>query len=453
MTPVQIARTYTVDIDSFAHGGEGVGRVDGFTVFVPGALPGETVQVRVDEVRKSFARATVQTVEVESPQRTVPPCPVYQECGGCQLQHLSYAGQLEAKRKMVTDAFSRIGGLPDVKILPVLGSENPWHYRNKAQFPVGWNERILVAGCYAKGSHQIVSTTDCLIQREENNEVLRQVCRIASALKIPAYDERTGTGVLRHIMGRCAVATGEVMSVLVTSVEDFAGKQALVAQLVQSMPNLRSVVQNINSAKTNVVMGQKNITLWGESEITESLAGCRFRVSAPSFFQVNPEQTMKLYNEAVRLASAGPDDDVLDLYCGAGTISLFLAKHAKKVYGIELSKAAIEDAKHNAAANAMTNLHFSAGDVSTRLQQLAAEGIRPSIAVLDPPRTGCESEVLHMLAQLKLRRIVYVSCNPSTLARDVALLTSLGYDMGVVQPVDMFPQTYHVECVAVIEKK
>jgi 23S rRNA (uracil1939-C5)-methyltransferase len=309
-----------------------------------------------------------------------------------------------------------------------------------------------VAGCFAKGSHRVISTTDCLIQRQENNEVMRQACRIASQLGIQPYDEITGQGVLRHVMARYALATGELMAVLVTAVEDFAGKEKLVLQLAQSVPGLRSIVQNINPAKTNVVLGPKSNTLWGASEIIEDLAGYRFRISAPSFFQVNPQQTVKLYSEAVRLASAGSEDEVLDLYCGAGTISLFLARHAKSVYGIELSKAAVEDAWQNAKMNAIENVGFSAGDVQVRLQKIASKISRPSIVVLDPPRAGCEPNVLKALIGLNLKRIVYVSCNPSTLARDAAILVNSGYAIGPVQPVDMFPHTSHVECVVAIER-
>ena len=453
MTPVQAGKTYRLLIHGFAHGGEGVGSFEGFTVFVPGVLPGETAQVQVDEVRKSFARASLLTIVDASAERVLPPCPVYEQCGGCQLQHLDYTGQLKMKRQQVREAFLRIGNLPNTEVLPVLGAEDPWHYRNKAQFPVGLQSGNLIAGCFAKGTHRVISTSDCLIQRRENNEVMRQVCRIASQLDIQPYDEKTGKGILRHIMARYARATDELMAVLVTAVEDFSGKEKLVSQLVERLPGLRSVIQNVNPARTNVVLGPKNIVLWGASEIREELAGYRFRISAPSFFQVNHQQTLKLYSEAVKLASAGLKDEVLDLYCGAGTISLFLARQAKFVYGIELSKEAVEDAWHNAKLNTIENVRFSAGDVRTLLQKFSSTTTRPSIAVLDPPRAGCEPDVLKGLINLNLKRIVYVSCNPSTLARDVAHLASVGYRVGHVQPVDMFPHTAHVECVALIEKK
>lgn len=451
--PVQAGRTYTFPIDGLGHSGEGVGRCDGFTVFVPHALPGETVTTEITEVRTNFARGRLQQIETANPQRVAPPCPVYESCGGCQLQHLSYAGQLEAKRQSVRDALDRIGKLTAVPVQPVLGMELPWRYRNKAQFPVGWQGRQVVTGCYASGSHTIIPTSECLIQQAMNDRLMAAVSRIATELGLTPYNEKTGQGILRHVMGRVGIATGEVMAVLVTTQKDFPGNNELVRRLKQTVPELTSIQQNINAAKTNVILGRETIVRWGAPVIQDRLGRFTFQISAESFFQVNSLQTQVLYEQAVMAAGLGGGETVFDLYSGTGTISLFLAEKAEHVYGIEYSRAAVQDAEKNAQANGVGNVGFIAGDVSEKIVQLREKGIAPDVIVLDPPRAGCEASVLETAAAMGPRRMVYVSCNPATLARDLAILAELGYASQAVQPVDMFPQTYHVECVATIERK
>ena len=451
--PVQLGRTYTFPITGLGHSGEGVGRAENFTVFVRYALPGETVTVAIEEVRANFARGRLLRVEQADPKRVIPPCPIYEACGGCQLQHLSYAGQLAAKFQSVQDAMQRIGKLTDVKINPVLGMEEPWRYRNKAQFPVGYSGSEIVTGCFAAGSHEIVPTESCLIQHALNDRLLVEVRRIAAAVGVPPYDEKTGQGVLRHVMGRVGIATGEVMAVLVTAKQDFPGNAELVRRLKAAMPELTSIQQNINYARTNVILGKETRVLWGASVIHDKIGHFTFQISAESFFQVNATQTRVLYEEAVTKAKLTGSETVFDLYSGTGTISLFLAERAAQVYGIEYSPAAVADAERNAAANRINNVNFIAGDVAEKIVGLKNEGVRPDVIVLDPPRAGCEEIVLQTAADMEPARMVYVSCNPATLARDLALLESMGYRASEIQPVDMFPQTYHVECIAVIERK
>ena len=450
--PVQLGRTYTFPITGLGHSGEGVGRAEGFTVFVRYALPGETVTARIEEVRTNFARGRLLGVDVANPQRVTPPCPVYEACGGCQLQHLSYEGQLAAKYQSVQDAMQRIGKLTDVSIKPVLGMTDPWRYRNKAQFPVGYNGSEIVAGCYATGSHEIIPTISCRIQHALNDRLLAEVRRIATAVGVPSYDEKTGQGVVRHVMGRVGIATGEVMAVLVTATRDFPGSEELVRQLKASMPEIVSIQQNINAARTNVILGRETRLLWGAPVIHDRIGHFSFQISAESFFQVNAAQTQVLYEQAVAKAGLTGRETVFDLYSGTGTISLFLAEQVAHVYGVEYSTAAVADAGRNALNNDVHNVTFIAGDVAEKIVELKNKGVRPDVIVLDPPRAGCDEIVLRTAADMEPARMVYVSCNPATLARDLALLNEMGYKTVEIQPVDMFPQTYHVETVAVIEK-
>ena len=451
--PVQLGRTYTFSITGLGHSGEGVGRVEGFTVFVRYALPGETVTAVIDEVRTNFARGRLIRIEVTDPQRVNPQCPVYEACGGCQLQHLSYAGQLEAKYQSVQDSIQRIGKLMDVKIMPVLGMTDPWRYRNKAQFPVGCIGGEIITGCFAAGSHDIVSTQSCLIQNELNDRLLAAVRRNAASVGVAPYDEKTGQGVLRHVMGRVGIATGEVMAVLVTATRDFPGSEELVRQLRAAMPEIVSIQQNVNSGRTNVILGRETRVLWGNPVIYDRIGHFSFQISAESFFQVNAAQTQVLYEQAVKKAGLSGVETVFDLYSGTGTISLFLSEGASQVYGIEYSKAAVADAERNAADNNVRNVNFIAGDVAEKIVELQEKGIRPDVIVLDPPRAGCEEIVLRTAAAMEPSRIVYVSCNPATLARDLAILENMGYATREVQPADMFPQTFHVECVVLLQRK
>ncbi len=450
--PVKKGDNIELQIAGLGSSGEGVGRYDGFTVFVHGALPEETVQAEIILVKKNYAIGKLIKIITASPDRVEPVCPVYAECGGCQLQHLSYAGQLRMKQQQVKDALTRIGHL-DTEVLPVIGCSNPWNYRNKMQFPAASGaEGKISIGCYAAATHSVIDTGSCMIQKEANNEVLTTVRKWMQRYSISAYDEKTGKGLVRHVMSRVGVHSGEVMAVLITSAYDIPHKKELVEWLTKYVPNLVSVVQNINKKPTNVVMGSKTRVLYGRTTITDSLGALSFNISAQSFFQVNSEQAEKLYNKALEYAALSGNETVVDVYCGTGTISLYLAKHAGKVYGIEIVAPAIEDAKKNAQDNNCSNAEFILGDAAEKLPQLLAEGVKPDVVVVDPPRAGCEQKVLKAIADVEPQRIVYVSCNPASLARDLAYLSECGYKTMAAQPVDMFPMTSHVETVCLLSK-
>ena len=348
------------------------------------------------------------------------------------------------------DALTRIGHL-DTEVLPVIGCANPWNYRNKMQFPaaMGADGKIEI-GCYATATHSVVDTEGCLIQKEANNQVLLAVRKWMEKFNVSAYDEKTGKGLVRHVMSRVGVHSGEVMAVLITSAYDIPNKKELIDILVKEVPSLVSVIQNINKKPTNIIMGNKTRVIYGKPNIKDSLGALSFNVSAQSFFQVNSEQAEKLYNKALEYAALTGNETVVDVYCGTGTISLYMAKHAKKVYGIEIVAPAIEDAKKNAVANGCVNAEFILGDAAVELPALLEGGVSPNVVLLDPPRAGCEERVLEAITKVRPERIVYVSCNPASLARDLAYLEGHGYKTTVVQPVDMFPFTSHVENVALI---
>ncbi|MEG6586330.1 23S rRNA (uracil(1939)-C(5))-methyltransferase RlmD [Dendrosporobacter sp. 1207_IL3150] len=451
--PVIKGKEYPIDILSLGHSGEGVGRYKDFTVFVPYALPGEQVQAKIIEVKKNYAKGKLISVINPSEERNEPECSLYQRCGGCQMQHMSYSAQLKAKRQQVVDAVTRIGKLSDVTVHPTIGADSPWYYRNKMQFPVGTVNNNLVIGCFEQGTHSIVNTENCLIQHEANNTIAQQARIVLSELGISAYNERTGEGVVRHVLGRVGNASGEVMVVLVTATDGLPRKAQIIDQLKNKIPGIVSIIQNVNSRKTNVILGNKTTTLWGKDTITDKLGEFSFNISARSFFQVNTVQAEVLYNKAVEYAGLNGHETVIDAYCGTGTITLFLARKAKKVIGIEIVEPAIKDANANAERNGITNTEFIVGDAIDVMPKLFKEGIRPDTIVVDPPRAGCERIVLETFVNMQPERIVYVSCNPASLARDLAVLNEHGYKTVEVQPVDMFPQTFHVECVALIERE
>lgn len=450
--PLAKDKSYELEITSLGHSGEGVGRYHGFTVFVPRALPGERVAATVETVKQNYAKARLDAVLAPAPARVAPPCPVYERCGGCQLQHLDYPAQLAAKRQAVVDAVTRIGHLEGVTVHPTLGAADPWRYRNKMQFPVGLADGRLAVGCFASASHDIVDIDDCLIQHAANNGVARAVRAALQDLGIPPYDERSGRGVVRHVLGRVGTAGGEVMAVIVTATAALPRKDELVARLRREVPGLVSVVHNVNPQRTNVILGRHTATLWGRDTIADRLGDFVFRISARSFFQVNTAQAAVLYGQAERYAGLTGAETVIDAYCGTGTITLFLARRAAKVYGIEVVADAIRDARANAAANGVGNAEFIVGDAVEVLPRLRADGVRPHAIVVDPPRAGCVPGVLDTFARMRPERIVYVSCNPASLARDLALLADAGYQTIEVQPVDMFPQTFHIESVVLLQR-
>lgn len=442
-----------VEIDGLGHRGEGVGRFDGLTIFIPGGAPGDTLEARVTTVKQSFARAELVRVLEPSPDRVAPPCPVFGTCGGCQLQHIAYPAQLTLKRQQVVDALERIGKLPDVPVRPALGMQDPWHYRNKAQYPFGWRDGRIIAGFFEAGTHRIVDIERCDIQHRLGNRIMLEVKDLARTYGVRIYDEKRHKGVLRHVLARVGRGTEESMAVLVTNGPDFPAGEQIARELMQRIPELVSVVQNINPARTNTVLGSENRILAGRESITDFIKDLQFTISPVSFFQVNPRQTEVLYDTALSFAELTGTETVLDLYCGIGTIALFLARQAGEVIGVEVVQDAIDDARRNAARNGITNTRFICADAAEIMPRLAREGTRIDVIVVDPPRKGCAEPVLHSMAGIGPERIVYVSCNPASLARDLKILADLGYRTVKVQPVDMFPHTSHVESCALIVKE
>lgn len=466
--PVQKNDEAVIDIIGMNHDGEGVGRVEGFTLFVPGALPGEKVRVKVLKTKKQYGYAKLLDIAQASPDRIAASCAIYDQCGGCQLQHMSYEAQLGWKRQHVVDVLERIGklsvaddddtsvDLPHVQgvvVHPTLGMSEPWRYRNKAQVPIGVTEGGLVGGFYARGSHRIVDMNTCLIQDERNDEVVARVKEIGRMLGISAYNEETGRGLLRHVVVKAAFRTGEMMLVLVTNGRDIPHADAWIGSIREHIPHVASICQNVNTKRTNVIFGDETRVLWGRDVIYDYIGNVQFAISARSFYQVNPVQTEVLYSKTVEYAGLTGKETVIDAYCGIGTISLFLAQHADQVYGVEIVKEAIDDARSNALLNEMRNVKFEVGASEDVIPAWKEQGITADVIVVDPPRKGCDPRLLDTILEMKPERVVYVSCNPSTLARDLRILEDGGYSTVEVQPVDMFPHTVHVESVALLVRK
>jgi len=482
--PVRKNDEVTLDIIGLTQDGEGVGRADGFTLFVQGALPGERVRAKVLKVKKQYGYAKMLELLQASPDRVEAPCPIYRQCGGCQLQHMDYAAQLAWKRQHVIDSLTRIGKLrvadaageaeaagdaggaggvvaDGVVVHPTIGMDEPWRYRNKAQVPIGMAQAdmadgaagSLIGGFYARGSHRIIDMDACVIQHERNDESVRVVKRIGTRLGIRAYDETTGRGLLRHVVVRTGFVTGETMVCLVTNGTRIPRVDELVEGIRRALPDVRSIVQNVNTRNTNVIFGDETRVLWGSDVIYDELDGLRFAISARSFYQVNPAQTVALYRKAVEYAGLTGRETVIDAYCGIGTISLFLARRAGKVYGVESVPEAVEDARRNAALNGIANASFEVGLAEEVIPRWREAGIAADVIVVDPPRKGCDAKLLDTIVRMRPKRVVYVSCNPATLARDLAVLEAGGFRTMEVQPVDMFPHTGHVECCVSLVRK
>lgn len=445
--PVEKNEYIDVAFEDLTHDGAGVAKVNGFPVFVQNALPGESGQVKVIKVKKGYAFGKLIKHHTISEQRVEAPCPVYKQCGGCQLQHVSYEGQLQFKQKQVKDVMARIGHLPDVPVHSTLGMNDPWRYRNKAQVPVAEREGGLVAGFYQQRSHDIINMDACLIQQQANDDVVQAVKSICEKHGVSAYQEQKHKGSLRHIMARYGLVTGEIMVVIVTRTAELPNKKRIIEDIIEAVPNVKSIVQNVNSKRTNVILGNQTHVLWGEEYIYDYIGDVKFAISAKSFYQVNPEQTKVLYDKALEYADLTGEETVIDAYCGIGTISLFLAQKAKKVYGVEIVPEAIEDAKRNAELNGIHNAEFAVGEAEVVIPNWYKQGIKADVIVVDPPRKGCDEALLNTIIDMKPKKVVYVSCGPATLARDLAILEKGGYETVEVQPVDMFPHTTHVECV------
>ena len=458
----------TLHIEDIGTGGEGIGKADGFTFFVKDAIVGDVIEAKIMKLKKNYGYARLMKVLTPSKDRVEPKCPVARQCGGCQIQEMRYEAQLAFKQKMVQNNLERIGGLSDFEMYPVIGMETPYAYRNKAQFPVGEDkDGNIVIGFYAGRTHHIVEQTDCCIGAPENGEVLRKVRAYMQKNQIRPYNEEHHSGIVRHILIRTGYHTKEIMVCLIVN----AAKASCLKnaeQLTESlreMDGMTSVMVNFNTEKTNVILGKKSEVLWGQPYIEDFIGDVKYQISPQSFFQVNPMQTEKLYAKALEYAGLTGNETVWDLYCGIGTISLFLAKNARKVYGVEIVPQAIEDARNNAKRNGIDNAEFFVGKAEEvvpafyekALKQAqdseAGKSIHPDVVVVDPPRKGCEEILLETIVKMQPQRIVYVSCDSATLARDLKFLSANGYAVKKVQPVDQFGHSVHVETVVLLSHK
>ena len=447
-------KEYVVDIVDIGQGGVGIGKYEGFTVFVEGGLIQDKVKVRINKSKKNYAVGDIVEIIEKSPFRVDRICSDdLKDCGGCQIQELDYNKQLELKTNEVKQVISRIGKLENVEIHETIGMQSPCRYRNKAQFPIQNINGSTAIGFYKKKSHDVIPTDMCVIQYDINDKIIKIIKTYIQAYNVSIYNETTHTGVLRHLVTKVGFTTNEVMVVLVANGTNLPHLNELASVLKENILGFKTLVLNVNKAKTNVILGKENKVIYGNGKINDYIGDLVFEISPLSFFQVNPVQTEVLYNKALEYAELKENDTVFDIYCGIGSISLFLAQKATKVYGIEIVEDAIKDAKINAKLNNLNNVEFYVGKAEEVVPKMYSEGKTANVVVVDPPRKGCDEKVLDTIVSMKPDRVVYVSCNPSTLARDLAYLDERGYKCVEIQPVDMFPHTMHVECCAKIVKK
>ena len=450
----------TVKIEDMGHDGEGIGKCEGYTLFVKDTVIGDLAEVKVIKAKKNYGYARLMRLIKPSEHRVEPICPVARPCGGCQLQMLDYAEQLRFKEKKIAENLQRIGGMIEIPMEPIVGMETPFRYRNKAQFPIGQDKNgKRITGFYAGRTHQIMENRNCYLGVEQNEEILNRVLTWMEENRVPAYNEETGKGLVRHVLIRFGFTTKEIMVCLVVNGKKLPAEEKLIGSLTE-LKGMTSISLSVNRERTNVIMGKEIHCLWGQSYITDYIGNVKYQISPLSFYQVNPAQTEKLYGLALEYAGLTGNETVWDLYCGIGTISLFLAQKAKKVYGVEIVPEAIADAKNNAKINQIENAEFFVGKSEEILpsyyNQYAkdhpGEQAHADVIVVDPPRKGCEENLLHTMASMQPDRIVYVSCDSATLARDVKVLGELGYEVKKVRGVDQFPMTCHVETVVLLSK-
>ncbi len=446
-----------IKIEDMGTEGEGIGKAEGFPLFVKDAVIGDEIKARIVKVKKNYGYGRLEEILTPSPFRATPRCTYNRQCGGCQLQSLSYDKQLEFKQQKVRNNLLRIGGFSAEELErimePIVSMEDCWHYRNKAQFPIGTDKQgNPIAGFYAGRTHTIIANTDCALGVSENKEILEAVLLWMRSYRIPAYEEKSGKGLVRHVLIRKGFTSGELMVCLVINGKKLPKAKELVEALVQ-IKNMTSVSYSVNEKNTNVIMGTEIVPLWGKETIQDAIGDISFSISPLSFYQVNPVQTKKLYELAVEYAQLTGKETVWDLYCGIGTISLFMARRAGRVYGVEIIPQAIRDAKENAERNGIKNAEFFVGKAEEVLpEKYAREGISADIIVVDPPRKGCDEKCLETMLKMRPERIVYVSCDSATLARDLKLLREGGYEPMRVRAVDQFPMSVHVETVVLLSK-
>ncbi|MDO4554033.1 MAG: 23S rRNA (uracil(1939)-C(5))-methyltransferase RlmD [Lachnospiraceae bacterium] len=451
---------YTVLIEDIGSDGAGIGKIGTFPLFIKDTVIGDKVRTKVIKLKKNYGYGRLMEVLAPSPHRVPPRCEVARQCGGCTFQHLSYEKQLEYKQNKVKNCLERIGGLKGIaeKMEPIIGMENPYHYRNKAQFPVGRNkEGKIITGFYAGRTHSIIENDHCCIQAKENDAILKILKSYMEQYNIAPYDESSHTGLVRHFLTRVGYDTGQIMVCLVLngSPSKLPKKEALIQELTQ-IKGMTSIVANENKEKTNKILGIRTTTLWGKDYIEDKIGDVKYQIGPLSFYQVNPIQTRVLYGKALEFAALTGTETVWDLYCGIGTISLFLAKKARQVYGVEIIPEAIDDARRNAQINGIQNVEFFVGKAEEVLPAKYEESggaMHADVIVVDPPRKGCEESLLKTIVDMQPKKVVYVSCDPATLARDLKYLTGCGYEVRRVQPVDMFGFSFHVETVVGLQRK
>lgn len=450
---IKLNQTFPLTIKRLGINGEGVGYFKRQVVFVPGALPGEEVVVEATKVHPKFSEAKIKKIRIQSPYRVKPFCPIYEVCGGCQLQHLQYDAQLKEKRDIVIQSLERHTKLPidQLDIRDTIGMDNPWGYRNKSSFQVADKGGKVLAGLYGLDSHRLIDIDQCAIQHPQTNEASAVVKRILQDLHIPIYHERTKKGIVRTIVTRVGVATGELQIVLITSQKELPKKELMIQEIQKKLPEVKSIVQNINGEKTSLIFGNETKALAGREFIQETLGDLQFELSARTFFQLNPVQTVKLYDEVKKAAALSGKEKLVDAYCGVGTIGLWLAGQAGEIRGMDVISESIVDARKNAERHGVKNAHYVTGKAEQWLPKWVKEGWKPDVVIVDPPRTGCDNQLLQTILKVQPKKVVYVSCNPSTLAKDIQTLSSK-YTISYIQPVDMFPQTSHVECVVLMSR-
>ena len=451
--PVKKNEEYIVDIIDNGYEGEGIAKIENYTIFIPGAINGEKIRILIVKTNTSHAFGKILEILEEADIRIQSDCTTYKRCGGCSLRHIKYDATLKLKQNMVQNLVNK-NLKTSISVKDTIGMEFPYYYRNKAQFPVGYSKNNeIITGVYANRSHEIIPTNGCLIQNKEAEQIAKYIVEFMKKHNITAYDEKTQKGIIRHIVTKVGIKTNEVMCIIVTNQEYIPKEENLIKELLQQFPNIKTIVKNINNKNTNVILGDKNINLYGSGYIYDKLGEYVFEISTLSFYQINPIQTEKLYNKAIELAELNKNDVLLDLYCGIGTIGIFASKYVKKVIGVEIIQQAIENAKRNAKINNITNIEFVCGDVEEILDKLVnIDNIKPSVIFVDPTRKGLDSKTISNIIKVSPQKLIYISCNPATLIRDLSKL-ELYYNIGQIQPVDMFPFTHHVEVCALLELK
>jgi 23S rRNA (uracil1939-C5)-methyltransferase len=443
-----------IKLEDLAYGGDCVGHHKGLAVFVNSGVPGERVRVKITQKKKSYARGRIKKVIYSSSRRIEPGCDVYDQCGGCQIQEINYPYQLKLKKDIVGDALERIGDLEQVTINEVIGADYPWYYRNKAQFPLTEDrDGKIKSGFFGRGSHQVVTNEYCPIHHQLINRTAEKTIDILNQYQdLSVYDEKKHEGLLRHLLVRAGVCTNQATLTFVTSREKFPHLEEISELILNEVPELVGVIQNINDRRTNVILGDRMKLIAGKEKLTDYIGKLKFNISPEAFFQTNTLQTRKLYDIVVDYADLEKDEKVFDCYCGIGSIALYLAGQADKVYGIEINQKSVENARKNAKINKINNAKFYQGDVTNKIEELLHNNIKPDLVIFDPPRKGLKKEIIKTMLDITPEKIIYVSCNPSTLARDLKLF-STKYNVERVQPVDMFPQTFHIESVTLLKRK